>query len=40
LLEIVGQANDQRFEFIENVDLKWRSNLKLTEPNCHYSLAN
>jgi len=40
LLEIVGQANDQRFEFIENVDLKWRSNLKLTEPSCHYSLAN
>jgi hypothetical protein len=40
LLEIVGQENDQRFEFIENVDLKWRSNLKLTEPSCHYSLAN
>ena len=40
LLEIVGQANDQRFEFIESVDLKWRSNLKLTEPSCHYSLAN
>ena len=40
LLEIVGQENDQRFEFIESVDLKWRSSLKLTEPSCHYSLAN
>ena len=40
LLEIVGQAGNQRFEFIENVDLKWRSELKLTDPSCHYSLAN
>ena len=40
LLEIVGQAGNQRFEFIENVDLKWRSDLKLTDPSCHYSLAN
>jgi hypothetical protein len=40
LLEIVGQESNQRFEFIELVDLKWRSNLKLTEPSCHYSLAN
>ena len=40
LLEIVGQVSNQRFEFIENVDLKWRSNLKLTDPGCHYSLAN
>jgi hypothetical protein len=40
LLEIVGQESNQRFEFIEQVDLSWRSNLKLTEPSCHYSLAN
>jgi hypothetical protein len=40
LLEIIGQESNQRFEFIENVDLKWRSNLKLTEPSCRYSLAN
>lgn len=40
LLQIVGQVSNQRFEFIENVDLKWRSNLKLTDPGCHYSLAN
>jgi len=40
LLEIVGQVSNQRFEFIENVDLKWRSELKLTDPSCHYSLAN
>jgi hypothetical protein len=40
LLEIVGQESNQRFEFIEHVDLKWRSNLKLTEPSCRYTLAN
>jgi hypothetical protein len=40
LLEIVGQESNQRFEFIESVDLKWRSNLKLKEPSCRYSLAN
>ncbi|HXJ07601.1 MAG TPA: hypothetical protein VNH65_21075 [Candidatus Acidoferrum sp.] len=40
LLEIVGQASNQRFEFIENVDLKWRSNLRLSEPSCRYSLTN
>lgn len=40
LLEIVGQAGNQRFEFVENVELKWRNNLQLTEPSCHYSLAN
>jgi hypothetical protein len=40
LLEIVGLVSNQRFEFIENVDLKWRTDLKLTDPSCHYSLAN
>lgn len=40
LLEIAGQVSNQRFEYIENVDLKWRSNLRLTEPSCRYSLAN
>jgi len=40
LLEIIGQESTQRFEFIEQVDLKWRSNLKVTEPSCRYSLAN
>jgi hypothetical protein len=40
LLEIIGQESAQRFEFIEQVDLKWRSNLKVTEPSCRYSLAN
>lgn len=40
MIEIVGQQSNQRFEFIENVDLKWRSNLKLAEPSCNYSLIN
>jgi hypothetical protein len=40
LLEIVGQENNRRFEFVEHVDLKWRSRLKLMEPSCSYSLAN
>jgi hypothetical protein len=39
LLEIVGQESNQRFEFVEHVDLKWRSDLKLTEPSCRYSLT-
>lgn len=40
LLEIVGQQDNQRFEFVQQVDLKWRTHLQLTEPSCHYSLAN
>ena len=40
LLEIVGQGASHRFEYIEPVDLKWRVNLKLADPNCQYSMAD
>ena len=40
LLEIVGQGGNHRFEYIEPVDLKWRVNLKLADPSCHYSMAD
>jgi hypothetical protein len=40
LIEILGQEGSQHFEFIEYVELKWHSNLKLTEPSCRYNLAN
>lgn len=39
-LEIVGQQGPERFEFVETIDLKWRSYLKLVDASCHYSLTN
>lgn len=40
VLEIIGQQGAERFEFVETVDLRWRSYLKLLNATCHYSLAN
>jgi hypothetical protein len=40
VLEIVGQASDQRVMFIEQVEPKWHSHFKLAEPSCHYTLTN
>ena len=39
-LEIISQDNGQYTVFVEQVEPKWRSNFKLTEPSCRYSLTN
>jgi hypothetical protein len=40
VVEIVGQRGNDRFAFVEAVDLRWRSYLKLADATCHYSLTN
>lgn len=40
LVEIVGQEGPERFEFVETIDLKWRTYLRLVDPSCRYSLVN
>lgn len=40
VLEIIGQQGPERFEFVETIDLRWRSDLHLVDATCHYSLAN
>lgn len=40
VVEIIGQQGNDRFEFVEAVDLRWRSYLKLVDATCHYSLTN
>lgn len=40
VLEIIGQQGSERFEFVETVDLRWRSYLKLVDATCHYNLVN
>ena len=40
LLEIVGKVGDHYYDFVEPVDLKWRVNLQLADPNCQYSMAD
>jgi hypothetical protein len=39
-LEIVSQQNGQYIVFVEQVDPKWHTYFKLTEPTCRYSLTN
>jgi hypothetical protein len=40
VLEIVGQADGQYIVFVEHVEPKWHSSLKLANPSCRYSLTN
>jgi hypothetical protein len=40
VLEIVSQDNDQYVVFVEQVEPKWHTHFKLTEPTCRYSLTN
>lgn len=40
VVEIIGQQGNDRFEFVETVDLRWRTYLKLADATCHYSLTN
>jgi hypothetical protein len=40
VLEIVGQVNDQRTVFVEQVEPKWHTHFKLADPTCHYTLTN
>jgi hypothetical protein len=39
-LEIVSQQNGQYIVFVEQVDPKWHTHFRLTEPTCRYSLTN
>ena len=39
-LEIVSQQNGQYIVFVEQVEPKWHTHFKLTEPSCSYSLTN
>jgi hypothetical protein len=38
MLEIVGQEGNHYYDFVEQVDLEWRVNLKLADPSCQYSM--
>jgi hypothetical protein len=40
LLEIVGKMGNHYYDFVQPVDLKWRVNLQLADPNCQYSMAD
>ena len=40
VLEIVSQDNGQYVVFVEQVEPKWHTHFKLTEPTCLYSLTN
>jgi hypothetical protein len=39
-LESISQQNGQYIVFVEQVDPKWHTYFKLTEPTCRYSLTN
>ena len=39
-LEIVSQQNGQYVVFVEQVEPKWHTYFRLTQPSCRYSLTN